>query len=60
MSKPLAIGSDHAGFGLKEHLKQTLGEMGVEIEDLGTHDESSTDYPDHAHALAKGIEDGTF
>jgi ribose 5-phosphate isomerase B len=54
------MGSDHAGFGLKEHLKRTLGEMGVEIEDLGTHDEGSTDYPDYAHALAKGIADGTF
>jgi ribose 5-phosphate isomerase B len=58
--KPLAIASDHAGFALKEALKKLLGEMQVRFEDLGTHDESSCDYPDFAHALARGIGDGRY
>lgn len=58
--KPLAIASDHAGFGLKEQLKGALAQLGVTFEDLGTHDESSCDYPDFAHALATAVAGGRF
>ncbi len=58
--KPLAIASDHAGFGLKESLKQALTRWGVAFEDLGTHSEASIDYPDFAHALASGVATGRY
>jgi ribose 5-phosphate isomerase B len=56
----IVIASDHAGFRLKAELVSELRERGLEVEDLGTHDELSTDYPDYAHALAAGIESGRF
>jgi ribose 5-phosphate isomerase B len=55
---PLAIASDHAGFALKEQLKRSLVAMNVKFEDLGTHSESRCDYPEFAHALARGIAAG--
>jgi ribose 5-phosphate isomerase B len=48
----IAIGADHAGFELKEHLKRMLAAGGYEVDDLGTHDTVSTDYPDYAAAVA--------
>ena len=41
----VAIGSDHAGFPLKQHLVSTLEEMGHEVDDQGTDSEESVDYP---------------
>ena len=57
---PLLLGSDHAGFALKEALKRNLAAWGVSFEDVGTFDERSTDYPDYAHALARRIVAGEF
>ncbi len=54
----IPIASDHAGFEMKERLRKVLGEMGFEVEDIGTHDTSSTDYPDYAHPLAQEVSDG--
>jgi ribose 5-phosphate isomerase B len=51
----LAIGSDHAGFHMKEDLKSMLVEMGYEVEDMGTHDTNSCDYPDFAEAVARAV-----
>jgi ribose 5-phosphate isomerase B len=51
----IALGSDHAGFALKEVLKRALAGWNVRFEDLGTHDESSIDYPDYAHKVAAGV-----
>jgi ribose 5-phosphate isomerase B len=59
-SKPVVIACDHAGFALKEALKKALVGWGVTVEDLGTHDEKSIDYPDYAHALAKGVVGGKY
>lgn len=59
-NKPLAIASDHAGYALKEQVKEWLSQWGIVFQDLGTNDESSTDYPDYAHAVAKGIRTGAF
>jgi ribose 5-phosphate isomerase B len=58
--KPLAIASDHAGFTLKEQIKAWLSDWNIAFEDLGTKDEIATDYPDYAHAVARGIHDGRF
>lgn len=51
----LAIGSDHAGFNMKEDLKKLLLELGYEVEDMGTHDTNSCDYPEFAAAVAKAV-----
>ena len=52
----LHIGSDHAGFTMKEELKQYLLSNGHSVEDHGTYSLDSTDYPDYAHALASAVE----
>jgi ribose 5-phosphate isomerase B len=54
----IALGADHAGFELKQHLKQRLAERGLEVEDCGTHGTESTDYPDWAAAVAARVADG--
>src|SRR5438270_12179027 len=58
MSERILIASDHAGFQLKEALERALGELGFEVEDLGTDSTESTDYADYAHPLAKQVSDG--
>ena len=54
----VAIGSDHAGFKLKEKLVEHLRSTGTTIEDKGTFSEGSTDYPDYAHAVARDVTEG--
>lgn len=54
----IAIGSDHAGFNLKTYLKGELLKKGIEVVDLGTYSDDSTDYPDYAHPLAQAVEKG--
>lgn len=56
--KNLSIGSDHAGFGLKEKLKESGILDDFSIVDFGTDSEESTDYPDFAHPTAKSVEEG--
>lgn len=51
----IAIGSDHAGFPLKEALKEWLKEQGVEISDQGTFSPESVDYPDYAEKVAVSV-----
>jgi ribose 5-phosphate isomerase B len=58
MAEVIPIGADHAGFALKERLKQELQALGYEPLDLGTHSADSTDYPDYAHPLAARVEQG--
>jgi ribose 5-phosphate isomerase B len=41
----IAIGSDHAGFALKQHLIDTIRRLGHEVDDRGTHSEATVDYP---------------
>jgi ribose 5-phosphate isomerase B len=41
----IAIGADHAGFALKQHLVATLTRLGHQIDDLGTHSSEPVDYP---------------
>lgn len=52
----IAIGSDHAGFGYKEAVKDHLVQGGHEVVDHGTFTEHSCDYPDYAHAVATAVE----
>ena len=54
----IGLASDHAGFALKQHVKQYLKEKGCDYKDYGTHSEERCDYPDFGHALARGIEAG--
>ena len=54
----IALGADHAGFELKQHLKERLAARGFEVEDCGTHGTASTDYPDWAAAVAARVADG--
>jgi ribose 5-phosphate isomerase B len=49
----IAIASDHAGFDLKETLKQDIAKLGFEAVDLGPTDTQSVDYPDFAAKLAE-------
>ena len=54
----IAIGSDHAGYELKEIIKSHLADSGVEVDDLGTTSEASVDYPDYAAAVARRVASG--
>jgi len=54
----IALGSDHAGFELKEDLRSFLGERQVEILDLGTFSEAPVDYPDVAIKVAEEVSRG--
>jgi len=56
----LAIASDHAGFDIKEKVKELLISEGYEVKDFGTYDKTSVDYPDYAHPLAESVERGDF
>lgn len=56
----IAIASDHAGFLLKEQIKNYLDSRLIEYEDFGTHNEESTDYPRYAELVAKAIQSHGF
>ncbi len=56
--KTIGIASDHAGYALKQFVKQYLEEKGYAYKDYGTYTEDSCDYSDFGHALARGIEAG--
>jgi ribose 5-phosphate isomerase B len=54
----IAIGADHAGFRLKEHLRATLERLGHTVEDHGTHGEEPVDYPPICLAVGRMVADG--
>ncbi|MFQ5522269.1 MAG: ribose 5-phosphate isomerase B [Acidimicrobiia bacterium] len=54
----IALGSDHAGYELKEHLSAWLAESGHAVYDLGAHTPEPVDYPDYAAAVAQAVLDG--
>ncbi len=56
--KQIAIGCDHAGYELKEHLKASGLLEGWTVKDFGTNSKESTDYPDFAHPTAEAVESG--
>jgi len=54
----VAIGADHAGFPLKEHLKVTLQRLGHAVHDHGTHSEEPVDYPPICLAVGRAVAEG--
>ena len=53
----IAIGADHAGLALKQHLVATLEQLGHQVEDLGTHTDDPVDYPDICARVARAVVD---
>jgi ribose 5-phosphate isomerase B len=53
----ISIGSDHAGYHLKERLKSHMADLKSTLFDKGTFSEESTDYPEFAHAVAQSVAD---
>ncbi|NND76692.1 MAG: ribose 5-phosphate isomerase B [Flavobacteriales bacterium] len=51
----LYLGSDHAGFELKEEVYDYLKDEGFKVKDLGTKSDESTDYPEYAHKVAESV-----
>jgi ribose 5-phosphate isomerase B len=60
MKETIVIGSDHAGFMLKEKLKPYLVKSGFNVLDLGPYSEERCNYPDFAAAVARAISKGKF
>ena len=54
----IAIGADHAGFALKQHLVDTLRRLGHEVDDHGTHSEDPVDYPEICAGVGRSVVDG--
>ena len=54
----IAMGCDHGGFALKEHLKSYLEEKGYQVEDCGCHSTESVDYPVYGKAAAQAVAEG--
>lgn len=53
------VGADHAGFQLKEHVREWLAAQGHDVVDVGTNAEDSVDYPDYARDVALAVGSGT-
>jgi ribose 5-phosphate isomerase B len=60
MMPKIAIGADHAGFELKERMREWLTRSGFEHKDFGTYAPESADYPDFAHPVASAVENKEF
>jgi ribose 5-phosphate isomerase B len=58
--KTLAIGADHAGFELKEHLRKLLEKKGYSLKDFGAYSAESSDYADFAHPVSYAVEKKEF
>jgi ribose 5-phosphate isomerase B len=54
----IAIGADHAGFALKEHVKKTLATLGHSVDDHGTHSDAPVDYPPICIAVGRVVAAG--
>jgi len=54
----IAVGSDHAGFDLKEKIKKLLEGKSIEFVDYGTFDKQSCDYPDYGRKAAESVAKG--
>lgn len=57
-SKPIAVGSDHAGFEFKSMIVELLQGKGLQVKDYGTQNKDAVDYPDFAHPVAAAVENG--
>jgi len=54
----VAVGSDHAGFQAKQKALEVLAQLGCQVHDVGTHSETSCDYPDFALEVARRVARG--
>src|SRR5262249_3990895 len=54
----IVIGTDHAGFFLKEELSAHIRKLGYQVVDVGTHCDETVDYPDYAELLGRTLIDG--
>lgn len=54
----IALGSDHAGYPLKEHIKEYLTKKGIEVMDLGCNSLDSVNYPDYGEKVAVAVAKG--
>ena len=59
-SLSIALASDHAGYALKQEVKQWLQERNIIFHDFGCYNTESCDYPDYAHPMAFAIERGEY
>jgi ribose 5-phosphate isomerase B len=60
ISLKIAIGSDHAGYEVKEFIRLNLESSGYSVTDYGVFLNESSDYPDVAHPLSQAVEAGVF
>jgi ribose 5-phosphate isomerase B len=58
LTKPVAIGADHAGYEYKDAIVKLLQSKGYTVKDFGTYSADSVDYPDFAHPVASAVENG--
>lgn len=56
----IAIGNDHAGYEIKQVIKEWLEEQGYDVKNYGTDSPQAVDYPDFMHPLAISVEKGEF
>lgn len=56
----IALAGDHAGYPLKEQIKQVLSALNVEFEDFGCHGTEAVDYPDYGSKAAAAVNSGAF
>jgi RpiB/LacA/LacB family sugar-phosphate isomerase len=54
----IVVGSDHAGFPLKQEIAEGLRKEGHDVIDVGTHSTAAVDYPDSAEAVGRAVTDG--
>ena len=54
----VALGCDHAGYPLKQQVRELIEELGASVLDFGTDSTDSVDYPDHAAAVARAVAEG--
>ncbi|MFA6212132.1 MAG: ribose 5-phosphate isomerase B [Candidatus Obscuribacterales bacterium] len=59
-SGAIALGSDHAGFELKQSIKDLLIGQGLSVEDFGTFSLDSCDFPDYGRKVAEAVSSGAF
>lgn len=52
------LGSDHAGFELKEQVREVLGDLGHDVVDIGPYTDESVDYPDYAERVGRAVASG--
>lgn len=56
----VAVGCDHGGFHLKQTVLETLNELGIEYDDMGTYNDTSVDYPEFGKKVAVAVAKGQY